>query len=390
MKKLLLIIIAFALYSTPSFAINDVIMLEKTLEAPYTITINDDNIETKEKTLKEKLLDIYHAEIEYTNKPAFLLSDILTKKFDETSVWDNLHLWGAYNADLSLNFIEDDNFNGYYNFNYINLGLDGALKNNNGDFRLMLNVSPLSSRNFAQALFADAYIATNKIPHHRIWVGNTRPPVGYEGGYSPFLLPFVARSQIARNFGTIRKLGGRIKGNYSLVDYDLGVYSSDTYFQSFFPGTEFVGWVNFKPLGKTNDKYGKLTIGGGIQSGQRTCDYTVTGAYIGYEYKKWLLNFEYSDANGYNGTAGHSIDKHASGFYSTLAYKINPKLQALIRYDEFDPNKDISHNDKREYTAGLNYFIKGQAVKLMLNYIYCQNQSQKDSHRLILGTQLVL
>ena len=65
-------------------------------------------------------------------------------------------------------------------------------------------------------------------------VGNTRPPVGYEGGASPYVLPFIARSQISRNFGTVRKLGAKVAGTYSLMDYDFGVYSSDTYFQEFF------------------------------------------------------------------------------------------------------------------------------------------------------------
>ena len=37
-----------------------------------------------------------------------------------------------------------------------------------------------------------------------------------------------------------------------------------------------------------------------------------------------------------------------------------------------------------------NYFIKGQALKLMLNYVFCQNDLFEDSHRIILGTQVIL
>ena len=54
------------------------------------------------------------------------------------------------------------------------------------------------------------YVATNKIPHHRLWIGNTRPPVGMEGGYSPYALPFVSRSQISRNFGNTRDFSEEI------------------------------------------------------------------------------------------------------------------------------------------------------------------------------------
>ena len=203
-------------------------------------------------------------------------------------------------------------------------------------------------------------------------------------------MPFIARSQISRNFGTVRKLGARVSGDYSLVDYDFGVYSSDTYFNEFFPGAEFIGWVNLKPLGKTDGKYGKLKVGGGLQGGHRDTNYCVTGAYVGWEYKKLLLNFEWANANGYNGPSGVQTDKHASGFYTTLAYRVTPKLQALLRYDEFDPNHNISGNNKREYTAGINYFIKGQGLKLIFNYVFCQNDAAKDSHRILMGTQILL
>lgn len=390
MKKILLAIALIFTFNSSLADIEDG-SLEEVVDIPFVNEVEEEVVLTiEEKTLKEKISDIYHLEIEQIDKPHFLLSEVLTKEFSQESAWDKMQLWGAYNAHSTFNFAEKERFNSEYDFNYINVGLDGKLKNNNADFRLMLNYSPTSTRTFSQNLFADMYIATNKIPHHRVWLGNTRPPVGMEGGYSPFLLPFVARSQIARNFGTVRRLGARVSGDYSLLDYDLGIYSSDTYFQSFIPGTEFIGWVNFKPLGMTDGKYGKLKFGGGIQTGNRDSSYRVAGTYAGYEYKKWLVNFEWADADGYNGPVGYSIDKKATGFYSTLGFRFTPKLQGLIRYDEFDPNKNVAGNNIREYSAGMNYFIKGQAVKLIMNYVFCQNKALKDSHRILLGTQILL
>lgn len=391
MKKLLAIFIAFVLTLSVCYANSeeDEVVLEFSDSLPFVASV-DESPTIKEKTLYEKINDIYHMEVERTDRPTFLLSSILTKKYDEESIIESTQFWGAYSANLGMNLVEDESFNANYSFDYINVGLDGKFKDNNADFRIMLNVNPLSSRNFSQLLFSDMYVATNKIPHNRIWVGNTRPRVGMEGGYSPFLLPFVSRSQISRNFGTVRRFGARLSGDYSLIDYDLGIYSSDTYWQSFFPGTEFIGWVNFKPLGLTDGKYGEITLGSGLQTGKRSCDYTVVGAYAGYKYKKWWANFEWADADGYNGPIGYSVDKKATGFYTTLAYMVSPKLQALLRYDYYDPNKNIANNNRKEYVAGINYFIKGQAVKFMLNYIYAQNEATKDSHRIVLGTQFVL
>lgn len=403
-KKILLGILAVVILSfNPVFAKDKQIKAEKLeevvlegvleeepAEVPQAVSITEQNA-PEDKTLKEKLRDVYHLEVDKYDKPNYLLQEVLTHKFDEDSILDRTQLWAGYNGDIGLQFNNDgDHITNHYDINTINVGYDIFFKNNNADARIMFNYNPFTERNFVQNLFADMYIATNKIPHHRLLVGHSRPPVGMEGGAGPFVLPFIARSQIARNFGTVRKLGARVSGNYSLVDYDFGVYSSDTYFQEFFPGAEFIGWINVKPLAKTDGKWGQLKIGGGLQGGHRDNNYCVTGAYIGYEYKRFMANFEWAHASGYNGPAGYSTDKHASGFYATIGYMLTKKLQILARYDEYDPNREVANNNKREYSVGLNYFIKGQGLRLILNYVFCQNDAAKDSHRILLGTQILL
>ena len=341
-----------------------------------------------EKTLAERLKEVYNLEIERTDIAIPLSNDVTTFRFEKGPL-KSFNPWFAMQSHGRYELNEGDDDDLFYKIGIININLDGVLKSGEEDFRLMLNVTPQSQRPFMKNFVQDAYIATNRIPHHRIILGNTRPAVGYEGSQSPYTLPFINRSQIARNFGTVRKFGLRIVGNYDFVDYDLGALSSDTFFSSFFPGAEFDGWVNFKPLAKTDGKYGKLVTGGGITAGKRDTDFFVAGAYAGYEYKKFTTRFEWAHSNGSNGLAGLTTNK-ATGFYSTVAYKITPKVQILFRYDEFDPDTDVARNKSREYTTGINYFIKGQAVKLMLNYIFCQNQNRSDSHKILVGTQFLL
>lgn len=341
-----------------------------------------------EKTLAERLKEVYNLEIERTDIAIPLSNDVTTFRFEKGPL-KSFHPWFAMQSHGRYELNEGDDDDLFYKIGIININLDGVLKSGEEDFRLMLNVTPQSQRPFMKNFVQDAYIATNRIPHHRIILGNTRPAVGYEGSQSPYTLPFINRSQIARNFGTVRKFGLRIVGNYDFVDYDLGALSSDTFFSSFFPGAEFDGWVNFKPLAKTDGKYGKLVTGGGITAGKRDTDFFVAGAYAGYEYKKFTTRFEWAHSNGSNGLAGLTTNK-ATGFYSTVAYKITTKVQILFRYDEFDPDTDVARNKSREYTTGINYFIKGQAVKLMLNYIFCQNQNRSDSHKILVGTQFLL
>ena len=76
--------------------------------------------------------------------------------------------------------------------------------------------------------------------------------------------------------------------------------------------------------------------------------------------------------------------------FRSVGWKFNPHLQLLGRVDQFDPNKNAINDKRREYTLGLNWFIKGQALKVMLNYVFCDNQDRSDGHKIILATQILL
>ena len=329
---------------------------------------------------------IYKKKLERTSIPSFLLQDELTFKYDKGPI-DKVQFYGAYQGNLGFGF-EGSDYDTDYGFGFMEAGVVGDFKDKNTDFKLQFNFKPGENRTYLQGLVTDAYIMNTRIPHHKIIVGNSRNQVGFEGGMGSYVLPFAMRSQISRTFGNTRALGLRVVGDYDLIDYSLALNSSDRFFKEFFPGAEFTGWVNLKPLGKTDGRYGTLVLGGGLNAGHNDTDYTVGGAYASYRYKKFMANFEYAIADGYNGTY-RSTDK-AEGFYTTIAYRLTQKLHILARYDQFDPNRDIADNKRREYSVGLNYFIKGQALRLILNYVFCDNEDTEDSHRIILGTQIVL
>ncbi len=339
------------------------------------------------KTLQQKIKEIRAKEVKDISKTHYLLEEILTKRF-ENSPLESVQMFAYYRANASMDFYPDDE-DLIYGFNDIDVGTIGKFRNGKNYYEARFRLTPQNNYSFLQYMPSNMYIANTAIPNHTIIVGNTRTATGHEGAKSSTVIPFVARSQISRNFGNIRKLGVRVKGKYDLVEYDLGGYSSDTYFQKFFPGAEFAGWITLKPLGKTGGKYGKLKLGSGFTAGQNDIDYSVLGAYASYEYKNLYANFEWGKAHGYNGAKGISANK-AEGLYTTLGYRITPKLQLVGRYDQYRPNLGVADNMQKEYSAGINYFLKGQAMKLMLNYVYCNNESKPDSHRIILGTQLLL
>ncbi len=343
---------------------------------------NDDG-KIDEDTLLGKIINL---DITRTDIPSYLLRDELTYKPEKGPV-SKVRLYGAYQGTLSEFWNRDDN-DTTYDVGFFQIGTLGKIRETKTDYRITANLLPSSQRSYLRNFIADAYIVNSSIPNHKILVGYSRNFVGKEGGTSSYILPFINRSQIARNFGSTRALGVKLIGDYSLVDYSVAFNSSDRFFHTPFAGPEFTGWVDFKPLGKTDGRYGKLILGAGINAGHNKTTYTVGNFYVGYKYKKLWTNFEYGIADGYNGTRV-STNK-AEGFNYTFGYKVHPKLQLIARYDQFDPNRDVSHDLSREYTAGVNWFIKGQALKVILNYIFCDNQNREDSHRLMVGTQLLL
>ena len=325
---------------------------------------------------------------EDTSKISPLFKEQLTKNF-ETGPIKSLHTWGVVQSNFDTMMQEGEH--GYTRFNVpiVNVLLDGEFRGGSEGFRIMFDPSHQHNRPFFKHFIQDAYVKTTRIPHHTILFGNSRTGTGFEGAQSPYTLPFINRSQISRNFANVRKVGLRVKGNYDFVDYDLGGYSSDTFFTEFLPGAEVDAWVNFKPLAKLENK-GKLTTGGGIVSGRRnSTDYFLSGVYIGYKYKKFWSRMEYAKADGSNGGSGLTT-KHREGYYVTLGYKLTKKLELLARYDEFIPDRVRRRDVQREYSAGMNYYVKGQALKFMLNYVFCQHYQRANSHRILLGAQLAI
>jgi len=59
-----------------------------------------------------------------------------------------------------------------------------------------------------------------------------------------------------------------------------------------------------------------------------------------------------------------------NGFYVTAAYFLIPKkLQAVVRWEDLNPGQ-MGNDGIHSITGGLNYYIHGDDIKLMANYIH--------------------
>jgi phosphate-selective porin OprO/OprP len=76
------------------------------------------------------------------------------------------------------------------------------------------------------------------------------------------------------------------------------------------------------------------------------------------------------DGRTVNGVAPGFADFNPSGWYVQGSYFIIPKkLQAAVKWEELDPGQ-VADDGIRSITGGLNYYIHGDAIKLMVNYIH--------------------
>lgn len=381
MKKILFFISLIILSITPLQAIEEEfkpIILEPEERAPE---------EKISPYTKQALKGIIEKEYDL-NSSAGMFKDQLTTQFNRgilKNTTAHAHMIHTLGETIS-----DDDSDLNYDTSLINVGLSGKFRSDKEKYTLLFDLTPDIFEDFSHRFLLDAHIETTRIKNNTILFGSSRPQVGYEGGNSAKTIPFLTRSQAARNFSNARKTGVKIDGKYKWVDYEIGGFSSDIRYHEFFPGIEGNIWVDFKPLANIEEKYGKLFIGGGISHGERnSTDFSVASSAIRYNKEKFWARAEYQHADGSNGGSGLTT-REGYGYNLTLAYRLTRKLELLARYDDFDKDKSIKNNNSKEYTVGLNWYILGQTARVMLNYIFCENEAKSDSHKILLGTQLIL
>ncbi|MGD9597784.1 MAG: porin [Steroidobacteraceae bacterium] len=105
-------------------------------------------------------------------------------------------------------------------------------------------------------------------------------------------------------------------------------------------------------------------------------------AYVGGE----LLRERFEPANA---VPFASFD--AQGWQLTAGYMVVPRrLQAVLRREVFDPNLDVGGDATEIWVAGLNWLVKGDDIKLMVNYLFGDAPGLPDDPgRLIARVQLI-
>ena len=226
-------------------------------------------------------------------------------------------------------------------------------------------------------------------------VGQFKIPVGYESLVSSSALPFVERPLIFTSrdpfdggYGDVRDTGLQLNSKFS-KDFNLrlGVFNGIGDRQNALALSD-----NKAVLGRLD--YGgvkNLTLGvsGGVANTGTSG--TANGAAVTRRADRNLLNFfaaynkdkiyaagEYLRGDavpitfGSNSTTNAPIivnGRDIEGYYGAVGYMFTPKLQGLFRYDNLDTNRSTSNTTLKDYTLGLNYFLKGNDAKVQFNIV---------------------
>lgn len=267
----------------------------------------------------------------------------------------------------------------------LRLGVEGKI---HGNWTFMAEANVLSNVNLDAAILS--YIA---IQQANITIGKAKPRFGHEQNTSSASILTFERTRLDGLMNGQKPIGLRLHGETGFINYYLGVYNGET------PETARMNSGTDSYL--YNASLG-ISLAELMDSEFRTdlrADFLFNGSETGYyrfenaaafsvhfKYKALDIRTEYMNGKQFD-------DNSLNGFYIMPSYiLISEKLQAVGRYENISGDSGISVGHNRyagevpelysageKYNAlyaGLNYYIYGNSLKLMLGMEVAENSTE--------------
>ena len=259
----------------------------------------------------------------------------------------------------------------------------------------------------------DLFVNWHQFPEFQVKVGQCKAPFGFEQlGSDPKLLT-PERSQVTSGLTPERQIGVQIWGKpfasvfpdqKDLVTYYAGIFNGNGRNVTVNDNDEYmyVGRLELQPLKTkifdqdTTLKFGVnalsshdaagtvLSPAGSVRvnsdgslsafTAPSAAERTAYGLDAYFHLGPFDLMAEYFsedfDARPVNGLPPLFSDFHADGYYVQAGYYVIPKkLQLVTKYESFDPGQ-VANDNLSSITGGLNYYLKGDDIKIMAHYIH--------------------
>lgn len=217
-------------------------------------------------------------------------------------------------------------------------------------------------------ILIDAQVDVQFKPYLGLRFGQYYVPFSLENNTSDSELDTILRSQVvsalspSRDIGSSgRDIGVMFTGRYSIAEYYLGVFNGaganklDTN-----EAKDVAARVILHPTSS-------LAVGGSLYRGRHNpvqnlpdISRTRAGIEAAFNLGPWSLTGEF--------ISGKDDLVSRSGWYLQGGYFVLPgKLQAVVKWDTYDPNRDVSDNRTDLFTLAANWFF-WKKTKLAANY----------------------
>lgn len=288
------------------------------------------------------------------------------------------------------------------------------------EFRVELDLAGTLARTTGlRAQMTDGYIFWNHYHAFGVRVGQFKTPFGFEQLYGDPRLFTIERTLVNDRLTLSRQIGAQVEGN--LLDqhlyYALGAFNG-TGVNNNFNDNNKLAWVG--RLAATPWRGGDAqhpanwSFGGnyftsddlalsepadfGFDSTPATADRDnlFTGKHTGWGVDSQLKMGPFDVWAEYLKARFEPDDKRpqptleSDGWYLQAAvFAVPKKLQLVAKYDTFDPNRQAVNDDTKTLTLGLNYLVRGDDIKIQVDYLRADSTKLPDQNKVLARLQVI-
>lgn len=250
-------------------------------------------------------------------------------------------------------------------------------------------------------ILQDAFVTYKLNPRWALEVGQQKIPVGLEGLQSSAQIDTVERALFMtgnRNaglgFGDVRDTGLQLKGKHKTWDVALGLLNDSGESQNASDNNDqkdVAGRFVFRPEGIPGLQIGVSGLTGGTTPapGGPSLTRDRLGAELLYKKEGWTFKSEYMTGTDQAVAGGPEFDR--VGWYVHLGKQINPKWEAIARYDTWDPDEIGKvggvNPEERDTILGVNYLLDSFHAKLQLNWLHKDFDGAEDRDQILVNAQ---
>jgi phosphate-selective porin OprO and OprP len=268
------------------------------------------------------------------------------------------------------------------------------------DFRLELDLAGgLSNTSGLRAQMTDGYINWNRFPAANVRAGQFKTPFGFEQLYADPRLTTIERSLVNDRLTLNRQIGVQVGGDLveKNLSYAIGVFNGSGANDNFNDNDKFLWAGRFAGVlwqQGSGDQLVRWSVGGNAFRSDDTglsepadfrfdatpasadVDNLFTGrrSGLGLDTQLQAGRLEiWAEALAVRWEPESRRPRSrvdSRGWYVQGSWYLLPqRVQAVAKFETFDPDRSAKDDDTSTGTLGLNWYLKGDDLKLMLDYL---------------------